>query len=430
MTKIAVIGAGIAGLSCAYELQKAGLEVTIFEKENYVGGRMASRTKDGLTFDIGADHLCNLYESMQQYCKELGIEWKKMEFEKYGIIKKGKLIPMEKAVGLMTGLKLAKQYKKIKEHTTNFLDLTTAVQHDTETAYEAMMREIGKEGVHYLVDPFTSTYQFHTSEEISYGALLAILQSVKYQQEGWKLHRMKGGMSALPEALAKKVDVHLNTPVLSVEWNQDGVSNVTTEKDGTKEYDMVVFACQASAVQKILKSPTSEQQDLFENTKYATSISVAFKVKKDLLPNDYSIVWVPKVENQTISGFVNEKIKSEDTTDQNHTLLCTWIHESAAKELINDSDEKIYNNITEELIDVCPWVESPDQLQPFDIQRWPEAMPKFSHGHLARVAKFLEKNGDHNLFFCGDYLNSPWTEGALRSGQRVARQIIEINKLY
>lgn len=430
MQNIAVIGAGIAGLSCAYELNKAGLNVTVFEKENYVGGRMASRTKDGLTFDIGADHLCNLYESMQKYCKELGIEWKKMEFEKYGIIKKGKLIPMEKAVGFRTGLKLAKQYKKIKEHNTNFLDLSTAAQHDTESAYDAMLREIGKEGVDYLVDPFTSTYQFHTSEEISYGALLAILQSIKYQQEGWKLHRMKGGMSTLPEALAKKVDVHLTTPVESVEWSNDGMSKVTTQKHGEQNFDMVVFACQASAVKNILKNPTELQQDVFNNTQYATSISVAFKVNKDLLPNDYSIVWVPKVENKTISGFVNEKIKAEDTAHQNDTLLCTWLHEKASKRIIGKGDEEIYNIVAGELTTVCPWIESVDQLQPFDLHRWPEAMPKFSHGHLARVTRFLEKNGDHNLFFCGDYLNSPWTEGALRSGQRVAKQIIQINKTY
>lgn len=429
MQKIAVIGAGIAGLSCAYELQKAGLDVTVFEKENYVGGRMASRTKDGLTFDIGADHLCNLYESMQEYCKELGIEWKKMEFEKYGIIKKGKLIPMEKAVGLLTGLKLAKQYKKIKEHSTNFLDLSTAAQHDTESAYDAMLRELGKEGVDYLVDPFTSTYQFHTSEEISYGALLAILQSVKFQQEGWKLHRMKGGMSALPEALAKKINVQLETPVESVEWSNDGVSKLTT-KDGEQQFDMVVFACQASAAKKILKNPNDLQQDMFNNTKYATSLSVAFKVQKELLPTDYSIVWVPKVENSTISGFVNEKIKAEDTTDQNDTLLCTWLHEDAAKKLLHEPDENIYNTAATELTSVCPWIDSTEQLQPFDLQRWPEAMPKFSHGHLSRVLKFLEKNGDFNLFFCGDYLNSPWTEGALRSGQRVAQQIIQVNNLY
>ena len=38
--KVAVVGAGPAGLSCASELRKAGYEVTVFEKENQAGGLM------------------------------------------------------------------------------------------------------------------------------------------------------------------------------------------------------------------------------------------------------------------------------------------------------------------------------------------------------------------------------------------------------
>ncbi|SVD25727.1 uncharacterized protein METZ01_LOCUS378581, partial [marine metagenome] len=35
-----VIGAGIGGLSAAWELLKVGFQVSIFEKEKYTGGRM------------------------------------------------------------------------------------------------------------------------------------------------------------------------------------------------------------------------------------------------------------------------------------------------------------------------------------------------------------------------------------------------------
>ena len=34
---------------------------------------MSTRTKDGLAFDLGANHLCNLYTEMQKYCKAFGI---------------------------------------------------------------------------------------------------------------------------------------------------------------------------------------------------------------------------------------------------------------------------------------------------------------------------------------------------------------------
>ncbi|HHM2884186.1 TPA: phytoene desaturase family protein [Staphylococcus aureus] len=51
--KIAVIGAGVTGLAAAARIASQGHEVTIFEKNNNVGGRMNQLKKDGFTFDMG-----------------------------------------------------------------------------------------------------------------------------------------------------------------------------------------------------------------------------------------------------------------------------------------------------------------------------------------------------------------------------------------
>ena len=50
---IAVIGAGVTGLAAAARLASQGNRVTIFEKNNRIGGRMSQFTKDGFTFDMG-----------------------------------------------------------------------------------------------------------------------------------------------------------------------------------------------------------------------------------------------------------------------------------------------------------------------------------------------------------------------------------------
>lgn len=51
---IAVIGAGISGLTCAAFLAKAGHKVTIFEKNDQIGGRARQfTTENGFTFDMG-----------------------------------------------------------------------------------------------------------------------------------------------------------------------------------------------------------------------------------------------------------------------------------------------------------------------------------------------------------------------------------------
>lgn len=54
--KVAVVGAGIAGLACAREVQLAGAHVTVFEKSRGSGGRLATRRADPYAFDHGAQY--------------------------------------------------------------------------------------------------------------------------------------------------------------------------------------------------------------------------------------------------------------------------------------------------------------------------------------------------------------------------------------
>jgi len=59
MTKskhIAIVGAGIAGISCARTLVQAGHRVTVFDKSRGVGGRMSTRSSPFGTFDHGAQY--------------------------------------------------------------------------------------------------------------------------------------------------------------------------------------------------------------------------------------------------------------------------------------------------------------------------------------------------------------------------------------
>jgi phytoene desaturase len=51
--RVVVIGAGPGGLASAMLMRAAGAEVTVIEREDRVGGRTASFTQDGFTFDYG-----------------------------------------------------------------------------------------------------------------------------------------------------------------------------------------------------------------------------------------------------------------------------------------------------------------------------------------------------------------------------------------
>lgn len=57
MTDVLVIGAGMAGLMAAGELQRAGRRVLVVDKGRGVGGRVASRRIEAVTFDHGAQFI-------------------------------------------------------------------------------------------------------------------------------------------------------------------------------------------------------------------------------------------------------------------------------------------------------------------------------------------------------------------------------------
>ncbi|MGB5673278.1 MAG: FAD-dependent oxidoreductase, partial [Gemmatimonadota bacterium] len=53
---VAIVGAGVAGLSAARHLRQHGLAVRVFEKSRGLGGRSATRRANGLSFDHGAQY--------------------------------------------------------------------------------------------------------------------------------------------------------------------------------------------------------------------------------------------------------------------------------------------------------------------------------------------------------------------------------------
>jgi monoamine oxidase len=89
-TKVVILGAGVAGLSAAYELRNAGYDCIILEARDRVGGRNWSiRRGTRLEMNDGTRQLCEFdpdmywnagparipsaHQAVLRYCKELGV---------------------------------------------------------------------------------------------------------------------------------------------------------------------------------------------------------------------------------------------------------------------------------------------------------------------------------------------------------------------
>lgn len=74
--RIAIIGAGIAGLNAAYQLKKAGLTATVYEARNRIGGRILSINGvvgNDLTLDVGGSFINTDHEDMLSLAEEFNL---------------------------------------------------------------------------------------------------------------------------------------------------------------------------------------------------------------------------------------------------------------------------------------------------------------------------------------------------------------------
>ncbi|KAL1294786.1 hypothetical protein AAHE18_19G164800 [Arachis hypogaea] len=73
--RVAVVGGGISGLASAYVLAKEGVNVTLYEKEDYLGGHAKTVNVDGIDLDLGF-MLFNpaTYPDMIEFLESLGID--------------------------------------------------------------------------------------------------------------------------------------------------------------------------------------------------------------------------------------------------------------------------------------------------------------------------------------------------------------------
>ena len=72
--KIGILGAGATGLSAAWDISRAGHQVTIYERDNFIGGHASTFDIEGSAIEKGYHHWFTNDHNILQLCSEIGIE--------------------------------------------------------------------------------------------------------------------------------------------------------------------------------------------------------------------------------------------------------------------------------------------------------------------------------------------------------------------
>ncbi len=272
--RVVVVGAGLAGLSCALRLAGAGREVIVIEREAVPGGRNGLMKKDGYSFDTGpsvltmpdliADALACVGEKIEDWLELMPLKPLYRAFYSDGSqldvhanteqmeVEIAKNISADEAAGYRRYVEFVT--KLYKYEMNDFIDRNIDSPLNLLTPNLARLialggfRKLAPKVSQFLKDPRTQrVYSFQAMYAgVSPQQALAIYAVIAYMDSVNGVFFPKGGMHAVPRALAGAAEKHgvtfkYNTTVTKVEKSGSRASAVITSDGQRIECDVVVL---------------------------------------------------------------------------------------------------------------------------------------------------------------------------------------------
>ncbi len=426
-----MIGAGAAGLSAARVLSDANLQVDVFEAHDTFGGRARSQLLEGCAVDVGAQLFGSGFSALFEWARALSAdEWLVRSPGRDALWRAGRAHPItygnvasmvtSSALPATLKLKLGARYLPFLLRHAQHLDASDpasagGTELDGESVREWGLRELGKDFVELMAYPLLGAYYGSAPEQTSallYHALARAGLDVS-------VYGVRGGMGMLFETAAdtlrtRGVHFHLGTRVSRVEDQPPAVL-----VDGV-EYDGAVLALPPAQMRAIYQSEERLARWLDE-VRFTPSAVLAL-VLKERIDVGYFGLSIPRNEpgNDLVAiCFPQQKLPGLVPADRS-LLIC--LGAPAQNEALLADPSAAVERMIAAVEQIRPGTRA--LIAHARLYRHPEGYPLFYPGYVRHLANF-PADAQSRVRLAGDYLVSPTVEGAIRSGARAARQLLD-----
>lgn len=391
--KIGIVGAGLAGLSCAWHLKKKGFgDLTLFEASDRAGGKLKTDVVNGFKLDRGFQVLLPSYPEAK-----IMLDFVRLRLQYFDkgalILKKGKMIPFyDPQNGIKALLETVLNgpgslWDKVKLLGLKWELGQKSVEDILKNGKSAdsltYLRDYGF-GKSMIEDFWVPFYQ---------GVFLEnhLSTSSKMLQFTFKMFADAGaavpaeGMEAISKQLVEFVgseNIRLNTKVASYDAQQ-----IKTSDGESSNFDVVVLACAVN-----------------ENVAYHSVTNVYYET--DVLPFNSKHVILNANADRKVNNVVFISNVAPSYSSGNRHLVSV-----SANGILEDA-----NVLVEDLVMMFgEQVRNWRMLNTYVIK---EALPV-----LDKELSYQPEKKD-GIYRCGDYLIQGSIDGALKSGRLVAEAIV------
>jgi monoamine oxidase len=395
VTKVVVVGAGFAGLAAADELRGAGVEVTVLEARDRVGGRVWSVPFAGGVAERGAEFILPCNTTLESLAERFRLP----------LVRKG----------TPYGRRTARGEEAVPEG-------------ELEAVFDRIAAVSGPEAAETVADAIDDlglaprmAALIRARIEVSMGYPADDLKA-EVLGEGaatfgdFDSYSVRGGNAELARALARELGaaVHTSSPVRRVRWS-DGAVTVGTE-DGELDGDAAVIAIPTAPLAEIgfeppLRGPTAEA---LASIRYGQNAKLFVALRAPSPPTAIMSVrrrfwsYTQLDSSGEPAPFVVAYAGTPDAVDGLAEDAESWLEELAAlrPELELNPEGAL--------------------LSTWHDDRWVRgSYSARSRSSPLRDADLTKPIGP--LYFAGEHTAGDWhglMEGALRSGRRAARQLL------